>query len=279
MRKKIGLVLAGGGARGIAHIGVLKALQEAGIVPDVISGSSAGAIAGAFFCAGFTPDQMLETMKSSGYIRNLRPGIGFAGLIRSKSYRGLYRKYLGEVKSFEDLQRKLYICVTNLNTGLVEYVHSGEILDVVIASSAIPVIFTPLQIGDDVYSDGGILNNFPIEPLEDEGCDVIIGVEVNPLRREENVSSMKQVLERTLVLSVRENSRERKKRADFVFEPHALSQFNVFDMRRADQIFEVGYREAKESIHNSSFLRNLAKELKGEKVAEEGELEIRNQVV
>lgn len=264
MRQKIGLVLSGGGARGIAHIGVMKALEEFGIVPDVVSGSSAGAIAGAFYCAGMSPDEMLETMKASGYIRNLRPGIGFAGLIRSKSYRGLYRKYLGEIENFEDLKRRLHICVVNLNTGKEEYVSSGQLVDVIIASSAIPVIFTPIQIGDDVYSDGGIMNNFPIEPLESEACDVIIGVEVNPIKKEKNVTSMKQVLERTLVLTARENARDRKKRVDFLFEPKALVKYTTFDMGLADEIFLEGYNDAVKMIKRSSFMRRLSKERKAE---------------
>ena len=251
--KKIGLVLSGGGAKGIAHIGVIKALEEKGVYAKVISGSSAGALVGAFYAAGNSPEKVLEFTQKSAFVKKLRPGYGGAGLVKSRSYRAMFHEFLGK-KTFEELEKQLFICTTNLNLGKSEFFSSGPIIDPLIASSSIPVVFTPMKINGHLHSDGGIMNNFPIEPLEGL-CDYIIGVEVNSFVPTENprLASTRRVLERSMMLMTRQNTLARKARVDLLIEPHKMCDFRTFDIKKADMIFERGYTAAQEKLKEINF--------------------------
>ncbi|MEL7021584.1 MAG: patatin-like phospholipase family protein, partial [Bacteroidota bacterium] len=152
---KIGLALSGGGARGIAHIGVLQALTEHGIQVDALSGTSAGSIVAALYAAGKTPEEILQfaadnTNLFKMYQFNI-PKIGFTSLDYLKNK---LAEILDE-DSFEHLQLPCHIAITNLQMGVVEIVSTGKLFDVVAASSSIPILFKPIKINDDLYVDGG----------------------------------------------------------------------------------------------------------------------------
>ena len=142
---KIGISLSGGGARGFAHIGVLKALEENDIFPDVIAGTSAGAIIGALYAAGKTPDEMLDFVRESSILKIFRVTLPNKGLTSLDYLRERLEEVL-PVDDFASLQKELYVAVTNLKSGELEIIHHGLLHETIMASSAIPLVFKPVEI-------------------------------------------------------------------------------------------------------------------------------------
>ncbi len=237
---QIGLVLSGGGARGIAHLGVLKALGQMGLPIDRISGTSAGAITGALYGAGYSPDDALRLMESEGFLRHLRPAWSKMGLLRIDSALEHYRKYIPQ-DSFESLQTPLTVAAVDLTDGVITYFDQGELIRPVLASSCLPGIFEPMLIHKKQYVDGGVLNNLPIEPLEGN-VDLIIGSHCNPFGLARPIGSMRGVIERSLILAVQTKTRERMARCHLLIEPPELARYATSDLRRAREIFRLGYQ-------------------------------------
>jgi NTE family protein len=238
---RIGVCLSGGGARGIAHIGVLQALESAGIIPYAISGSSAGAMVGALYAAGLPPRQIFSVIEKKSIYSIIKMGLPDKGMMEL----GYFRKVLTDNitnDSFESLQKPFFISVTNLNTGAAEIIGSGKLIDPVIASQSIPLVFKPQRIGEHLYVDGGVLNNLPIEPLQDI-CDVIIGVNVTPVRYVENISGMRDVGYRVLNLTLMQNMASRLAQCDFVIEPDT-GGYTIFDITKSKIIYDAGYEAA-----------------------------------
>ncbi len=238
---QVGIALSGGSTRGIAHIGVLQALLENGIEPQIISGTSAGSIIGALYAAGKTPEEMLGFIKRSSLFKAFRPSFPFSGLSDLSYLKDRLKNYI-EVDNFEALQKPLYVHATNLNTGEAVRFFSGSLFDKVIASCSIPLIFKPVLINGDLYSDGGIINNLPAECLRRQ-CKVVIGSNVVPLSHRSNRSldSLLGILQRIFELAPSVNVRESARYCDVLIEPSEINQFNFFSLDNSDQLFEKGY--------------------------------------
>ena len=239
--RRIGIALSGGGVRGVAHLGVLKALNEAGIYPNHVSGTSAGAIVGTLYCYGYTPDDIFELIINTNFFKFLRPAISWRGILKMDVIEPLYSQHI-KTNDFSELKTALTIAATNLSKGRIEYFSEGEIIRPLMASTCIPGIFDPITINQSLYVDGGVLNNMPIDPLEDK-CDIIIGVNCNQLPEVTDVTNMKKMIERSVIMAMNCNVYNRKPRCDFFIEPPGLAHFGVFDIKRAKEIFEAGYRE------------------------------------
>lgn len=254
MRKKIGITLSGGGARGIAHIGVLQALESAGIIPDVISGCSAGAMIGALYAEGFSPRQIYALIENKSIYSIIKMALPDKGMMEL----GYFKKILNEnIKhdSFEQLKKPFFLSVTNLNSGECEIIGSGQLTDFVLASQSIPLVFKPQKIGNDLYVDGGVLNNLPVEPIRPL-CDILIGVNVTPVFRTDKLNGMREVGFRILNLSLKINMESRLKQCDFIIEPDT-SMYTIFDVNKSKLIYDAGYEAslpvAEEIVH---FLKN-----------------------
>lgn len=254
--KKIGIALSGGGVRGISHLGVLKALNEAGIFPTRVSGTSAGAIVGTMYCYGYSPDEIFQIIKDTNYLKFLRPAISWKGLLKMDILQSLYGQYLAE-NSFSNLKIPLTIAATDIGRGKAVYFSEGELILPLMASTCIPGMFDPIMINGNFYVDGGVLNNLPVEPL-DGICDYIIGVNCNHLPEQLNITNIKKLIERTVIMSMNFNVYSRKNKCDFFIEPQGLARFGVFDIKKADEIFEAGYNETLAYIEGNKALQNLA---------------------
>lgn len=237
---KTGLVLSGGGARGFAHLGVLQALNETRISPDVISGASAGAIAGALYCDGYSPKEALKIMKSESRLNYLRPTMPRYGLLQISGVAKILETHL-RAKTFEELKIPLFVAATNLNQGKIEYFSKGELLNPVIASSSIPVLFKPVIINKDSYVDGGVMDNLPIKPIEDL-CRFFIGSFVNPTGYQKTFSSLIDIAERTFILNLYKEALEKSKKFDLFIGPEELVHYKILDTKKAEEVFDVGYR-------------------------------------
>ncbi|MCF8235248.1 MAG: patatin-like phospholipase family protein [Bacteroidales bacterium] len=239
---KIGIVLSGGAVRCIAHLGVIKALHEHDIRPSCISGVSAGAIAGAFYAEGKEPEEILDFFLNKKLMSFI--GIKFnKGLANMQKLHKALEELLN-AKSFSDLEKQLFITSTNLNTAETITFHEGSLVDKIVASSSIPVLFEPVDIDGELYVDGGMMNNMPLEPLQ-EKCDKIIGVNVNPIGYRKYFKNLRSIAERTFHLTVMANFLNKVDEFDVYIEPSKLEKFGLFDLSQGKDIFDAGYEHTK----------------------------------
>ncbi|MEA3423060.1 MAG: patatin-like phospholipase family protein [Bacillota bacterium] len=236
--KKIGLALGGGGSRGFAHLGAIKALEEKGIKPNFFSGTSAGSIVAALLATEKTPDEIMDIMKDlkiTDASKITLPVNGFASLDKLGSK---LDEILGG-RDFSDLKHKLYICASNLNTGKVEYINNGNVAKAVQASSSIPILFTPVEIEGQLYVDGGLVDNVPILPLIDE-CEKIIAIDIMPVKSIEKVEGVSEIIVRMFQMGVAIQS-DKKDQCDVVIKLEDLADYNILDTSKNEEIFEIGY--------------------------------------
>ena len=243
---KIGLVLSGGGARGIAHLGIIKALQEMGIRFDQLAGTSAGAIAGALLAQGYSPDESLKIIESSSFVRHLRPAWNRMGLLRIDTAIELYKKYIPH-DSFEGLQIPLHIVAVDLNAGEQVIFERGELIRPVLASCCLPGVFEPLMINKRQFVDGGVLNNLPVDAIEHK-VDILIGSHCNVLGPRKPIRSMRGVIERSLVLAVQSKTKDRFAKCAVLIEPPQLAQYSTTDISKARELFRIGYQHTRSMI-------------------------------
>jgi NTE family protein len=249
MKKKkyrMGVVLSGGGARGFAHLGVLKALNDAGIYPDVIAGTSAGALVGVMYADGHAPEEILKIMNTTSKLHYIRPTVPREGLLQISGIERILKENL-RAKVFEDLKIRLFVTATDLNNGVAVYFSSGELLKPVIASASIPVLFNPVIINKIHYVDGGVLDNLPIKPIEGD-CDFIIGSFVNPTGYEKTVTSLVQIAERTFMLNMSKELEEKAKKFDVFIAPPELKNYKILDPEKAIEVYNIGYRATKSKL-------------------------------
>lgn len=252
---KTGLVLSGGGARGFAHLGVIQALNEAGIFPDVITGTSAGAIVGALYADGYSPVEIMKLMNSTSRLHYFSPTVPRGGLLKISGVVRILKDNL-RAKTFEELEIPLFVTATDLNHGTAVYFSEGDLLYPIIASASIPVIFKPLLINDIQYVDGGVLDNLPIKPIEDK-CDFIFGSFVNPTGYEENIHSLIHIAERTFLLSMSKEVNEKAKRFNLLIAPPELKNYKILDPEKSEEIFRVGYNATKEKLNDAEIRKSL----------------------
>ncbi len=239
---KTGLVLSGGAARGFAHAGVMKALREKNISPDVISGVSAGSIAGAFFADGYEPDEILDIFQKKKVFEFVRLSFTGSGLLDISGLKKVLEDHL-HARKIEDLKTSFYVCVTNFRTGKPEYLNKGDLVSTVVASSSIPVLFKPAKINHRIYFDGGVTDNLPVEPIRDR-CKKIIGVHVNPVGEEEFESGLVKIAARSFHVSVASGIEQKKEFFKYFIEPQELRKYLMMDVSKGKEMFNAGYREA-----------------------------------
>lgn len=255
---KIGIVLSGGGIRGIAHLGVLKALKNFDITPDFISGTSAGAIVGATLASGIDPQKAFNIYMETKLWRFFRPALGSLGLINIETTNLLFKEYLLK-ENIEDLEIPLTITAVNFSEGKAVQFTKGPLIKAIHASCCIPGIFKPVMINDQMYVDGGIINNFPVEPLMDK-CDFIIGSSCNHLNKVDKITGIRNLLSRASVMSINHDMERKAKYCNLLIEPKGLGAISTFDMKRAEDIYWIAYEETLTVIKNNP---ELYEQIKG----------------
>jgi NTE family protein len=241
-KNDFGLVLSGGGARGIAHIGVLKALNEMNIYPSVVAGTSAGSIIGVLYAMGLTSQDMLDFVRHSSLWKFFRLECTAGGL-SNLNYLKERLIEIGIPKNFEDLDRQLFVCATNLTKGKSEIFHEGPLVDTILASCAIPLVFKPVKMNGDTYVDGGILNNLPASAIISK-VSRIIGVNVIPLSENtgNDFQSSIQVAQRCFELFMNANTKPDLIACDHVISPNVQDYF-LFSLPKFNLIHDIGYNE------------------------------------
>ena len=239
---KINLVLSGGGARGIAHLGIIKALLEYGIEINQIAGVSMGSIMGAFIADGYSPDDALKIICEQRLFSLFSP-IFRRGLFSMNGLEKGLNKYIKH-KTLETLNIPLTIYATCVQNGQLVAFDKGDIVKPIIASSSIPGLFEPTLIDGKQYIDGGVLNNLPVESFIDL-LEPLVAVHVNPPYISHNLNSTMKVMSRVAELIAYKTIEKRKFKASILIEPPRLKMFAIHDLKRAKEIFQVGYEYTK----------------------------------
>lgn len=241
----MGIVLSGGGVRGIAHIGILQALNENGIEIEAIAGSSAGALVGALYASGYTAKEMLGFFKEMPLIKLRFYTYKKPGLMDSERYIVLFSNYFPD-DSYAALKKRLFVSATDLISGEEKIFSKGELIKTLLASAAIPAIFSPIVINDRLYADGGITNNFPVEPLLKTNCDFIIGSHTNPLKptNVKDLKSTSKLISRATELRFYADTKLRFRDCDFILEPPGLHDVRLLETNRIDDVYQVAYEYA-----------------------------------
>jgi NTE family protein len=184
-RKKLGLALGGGGARGLAHIGILKVLDREKVSVDLIAGTSMGGIVGALYAAGYSAERIeAEILRISQSRREIAKLIdlrlGAAGLVGGQRITEMLTSLLGADLTFADLRTPFAVTAVDIATGREVHLSDGKVVEAVRATMSVPGVFTPVEIGPYLLMDGGVLNNVPVDLALKLGADAVIAVDVLP---------------------------------------------------------------------------------------------------
>ena len=244
MEKKLGFALGAGGSRGVAHIGFLAAMEEAGIRPDYIAGCSMGSVIGAGYAFGMSVEELKRAVFKLRLLDLIMPSTGRGGFFDTKKIRGLLTKYMGDIQ-FSDL--KIPFCcvaVDMLSRQIIEF-SKGSVADAVIASSSIPSLFRPLEQYGMRLVDGGVLERVPYKRVRALGADVVVAVDVlgQKVCREKCPGTLGILLETIDIMSYTHTKllRERdKKQIDFWLEPE-LGDMSEYSFKRFEFACEKGY--------------------------------------
>lgn len=273
---KVGLVLSGGGAKGLAHIGALKVIEEAGIKIDYIGGSSMGAIVGALYASGYTANQLdslfheinfniliqdqvprsaktfYEKEETEKYAISL-PFDDFhvsfpSSLSKGQNLYNLISRltlHLGDVREFKNLPIPFFAVAANIETGEEFILDSGSLAKAVSASSAIPSVFSPVKIDGKLLTDGGVANNYPVEELRRRGAEFVIGVDVqDTLADREQLKSIFEILTQISNFRTIRDMGEKKLLTDIYIKPN-ISEFNLLSFDRGSAIINSGEEAAR----------------------------------
>lgn len=243
----IAVVLSGGGLRGIAHLGVLKSLEEHGIRPSCMAGTSAGAIISVLYAAGYSPDFLLETVKGHDFFTKADLRLNHNGIFSQKFLVRLFEQLLPE-NDFSALSIPVYVAATEIRQGQIEYFYEGAIYPALLASSCIPFLFAPYHMGEKIYLDGGILNNLPIEPVQHQS-QYIIGVHVNAIDQSyQEKYSLRQMADRVFHLSISHPVYAKAIHCDLFIDPPNMTRFGVMSKKDAEEIFYFAYEYTSEQL-------------------------------
>lgn len=252
MSKKLGLALGAGGSRGVAHVGVLRALEEEGIKPDLIAGCSMGSVVGACYSKGLTCDKMLDAvlkLKAANIIDPSAVPISKLGLFKGNKMYDLLLSNIGDI-TFDELNIPFCCVASDMLSGRLTTLSSGKVTDAVRASSSMPAIFRPVRMDGKLLIDGGVLCRVPTQQVWDMGADAVLAIDVLGNTGDE-VKSVKNIL--SMVFRVYDmmdyNGNEMKKKLtmrknELWITPviEGMSQYAVKDM---DKAYEQGYAAAK----------------------------------
>jgi|TARA_B110000908_G_C10236859_1_gene443840 NTE family protein len=278
---KVGLVLSGGGAKGFAHIGVLKVLEEAGVRVDYIAGTSMGAIVGSMYASGYNAKEIDSLMRTFDFEVLLQDEIPRKSKPFYEKERGekyaltfpLQKGKIGIPKAFSKGQNILnlttdllqhvdtikdfnklpipFLCIaTNLETGEQELLNSGFLPKAVQASSAFPTLLEPVEIHDKVLVDGGIVNNFPVFEVKKMGADIIIGIDLkSDFDKEDELNSALEILNQIINFQMYKDHDKRVEMTDVYMHPN-MNSYKVTSFDKLEEIVKIG-----EEIARSNFDR------------------------
>ena len=242
----VGFALSGGFIKGFAHLGVMQALLEHDIHPNIISGTSAGALAGVFYADGNEPHKVLDYFAGHKFQDLTKLVIPKVGLFELDEFIDFLRSNL-KAKKLEQLQIPLIITATDLDHGRIVHFHKGDIAERVAASCCMPVLFSPVKIEGTYYVDGGLMMNLPVSTIR-RICEKVVAVNVSPLMATKYKMNIVSIALRSYNFMFRSNSFPEREKADLLIEPYNLAGYSNTELEKAEEIFMQGYNTANEIL-------------------------------
>lgn len=249
---RLGVCLSGGGARGFAHIGAMRALRELGLEPDVIAGVSAGSVVATFYAAGLLNDysndpllKLFTSHKLRDFVQVHLPRESFLSLER-------FRQILKEMipyENLEDLPLKTIIGATDIDSGTKAAFSSGPIAERVVASCSMPIVFEPVTIDGHRYVDGGVLHNLPAWTIR-HLCDKLIGINCSPMYQAPPPTNIIDIARRSYALMSKHNVIPDLELCDAVVNLTETADHQVFDLRSLELLVESGYLTTLKALEN-----------------------------
>lgn len=275
-RPKIGLVLSGGGAKGVAHIGILKAMEEAGLTPDYITGTSMGSIVGGMYAAGYSADELKQIIETADWGMLLSNKMPFnkvtyeekpyygrflvdfnvvggevklpKGIIEGQALMELFTnltRHVHDIEDFKDLPIPFACIGADITTGEKVVLNRGSLAQSMRASMSIPSIFTPVKIGEHYLVDGGLVHNMPVTEIQEMGADIVIGVFVGmDLLSEEELNSPISILTQSAFIASAFDARKELAKCDLLIQPN-LEGYTTGSFNEAKEILERGAEAGK----------------------------------
>ena len=272
---KVGLVLSGGGAKGMAHIGALKVIEESGVRIDYIGGTSTGAIIGGLYASGYTAVQIDSLFKAVNFSELIQDDIPRSAktffekyeserysltlpfkdfkislpssISKGQNMYNLFSKltsHVNDIEDFNELPIPFFCIATNIESGKETVLDKGYLPRAVSASSALPTLFNPVKLGDSLYVDGGVTNNYPIERVRAMGADIIIGIDVqDSLKTRESLKTAIEIFGQVGNYNAIETMKEKRKNTDIYIHPN-ISEYTVVSFDERSEIIESGINEA-----------------------------------
>lgn len=247
---RLGVALSGGGAKGFAHVGALRALEEAGLRPDVIAGVSAGAVVAVLYSAGLSDREMLRMFQKAKF-RDFCEIKFRGGLFKIDKFKSHLRKAIPGFRNIEDLPIPTYIGATDLDNGTAVEFHEGDIFERVAASCSVPILFNPTVIDGTRYVDGGVMHNVPTWILRDK-CRCLIAVNCSPLP--DNRPGRNSILEvglRTYHLMLKGNVKDDMALCDIAVEIPEMAGYRTFDLKEINNVYLRGYTAARQALQKA----------------------------
>lgn len=247
--KKVGLALSGGGARGFAHVGVLKGLVENDIPIDLIAGTSAGSFVGGAYAAGMSVDEIIEVGRNISWFGVAGFSYSPKGFLSNAAMKGFIEKSF-PVSKFEDLRIPFTAVACDLETGEEVYLKDeGDLTHAIRASCAIPGVFIPVTDDGRQLVDGGVVSPIPTRAVKKMGADVIIAVDLmtsGPINWGVP-STLVGTFFQSAMIMLRTTSRNQHYRANVILEP-AIGHIRPDDISKRDELIELGYQSVVDSI-------------------------------
>ena len=245
--KKLGLVLSGGLTWGLCHIGVLAVLAEAEIRVDMLAGTSVGSLVGALYAAGYSASQLEALARRTHWRDLIKLQAPRLGLVGTKGFTSYLERHLGEV-TFAQLQVPLAVVTCDLNHGKEVVLNTGPVVPAVIASCALPGIFTPVDVNGQLLIDGGVVNNLPVGVAQKLGAEVVIAVDLGakPIKwgPPENIF---QVIVQSIMIMQRTNVEQELPSADVVIQPQ-ITELSFLDLENIDPYLASGRAAAQAAL-------------------------------
>ncbi len=256
LTQEFGLVLSGGGALGLAHIGAIKALEEAGIEPAWVAGSSMGAIIGVMYAAGYSADEIMQIVKEErlykvGRLIRLQSALRNSGMSTHKTLLHELHELIPH-NSFDSLERRFMVCVTDVERGEPVYRYEGgNLAEYVAASASIPALFEPVTIDSVRYVDGGVTDNLPVSQLLILNSQLkVIAVDVLPFIENYEAKNAIDMARWALRLFQIKNMDANRDACDVLVQSFALEKYHEFDFKHYKEIYQYGYDAMKAKLQS-----------------------------
>lgn len=254
----LGIAFSGGGAKAAAHCGALQALKEYGIKPDIVSGTSAGALAAVLYSSGYSPKQIIETFQGLNFFKDIvTPSLPKGGLFDSRPLLELIQNKL-PYKRLEDLPIPTCIVASDMEHGAAKVFTKGEIVPRVVASCSIPVIFRPMCINGVHYVDGGVFQNLPVAAIRQK-CDKVIALNLIHLEEEKYRDNLVSVAYRAFMMMMVATVPDAAAQSDLFIELDTYGCM-VHDISKIEELFFRGYDSTVKVLEETGYRRVMPKE-------------------